>query len=88
MILNQLPTTTVRSTLEIEGVNQIVRFDYGQNGLLARGHPIAVPAGIRTLPRNWGLEALVFVPRNHPMGGTLIAISERGLDAAGNLRAF
>jgi hypothetical protein len=72
----------------IEGVNQIVRFDYGQNGLLARGHPIAVPADIRTLPRNQGLEALVFVPRNHPMGGTLIAISERGLDAAGNLRGF
>src|ERR1700691_2464344 len=72
----------------IEGVNQIVRFDYGQNGLLARGHPIAVPPGIRTLPRNKGLEALVFVPRKHPIGGTLIAISERGLDAAGNLRAF
>ena len=72
----------------IEGVNQIVRFDYGKDGLLARGHPIPVPVGIRTLPRNQGLEALVFVPRNYPMGGTLIAISERGLDQAGNLRAF
>jgi len=40
------------------------------------------------LPLNKGLEALVFVPRNQPMGGTLIAISERGLDGAGNLRAF
>jgi hypothetical protein len=72
----------------IEGVNQIVRFDYGKDGLLARGHPIPVPPGIRTLPSNKGLEALVFVPRNQPMGGTLIAISERGLDNAGNLRAF
>ncbi len=72
----------------IEGVNQIVRFDYGKDGLLARGHPIPVPPGIRTLPRNQGLEALVFVPRNQPMGGTLIAISERGLDEIGNLRAF
>lgn len=72
----------------IEGANQIVRFDYGKDGLLARGHPIAVPLGIRTLPKNQGLEALVFVPRNQPMGGTLIAISERGLDKAGNLRAF
>ena len=72
----------------IEGVNQIVRFDYGKDGLLARGHPIPVPPGIRTLPRNQGLEALVFVPRNQPMGGTLIAISERGLDDMGNLRAF
>jgi hypothetical protein len=72
----------------IERVNQIVRFDYGKDGLLARGHPIVVPTGIRTLPSNKGLEALVFVPRDRPMGGTLIAISERGLDASGNLRAF
>jgi hypothetical protein len=72
----------------IEGVNQIVRFDYGKEGLLARGHPIPVPPGIRTLPSNQGLEALVFVPRNQPLGGTLIAMSERGLDNAGNLRAF
>ena len=72
----------------IERVNQIVRFDYGKDGLLARGHPIPVPPGVRTLPLNKGLEALVFVPRNQPMGGTLIAISERGLDRVGNLRAF
>ena len=44
----------------IEGVNQIVRFDYGKDGLFARGHPIPVPAGIRTLPkikasRHWSL---------------------------------
>jgi hypothetical protein len=73
----------------IEGVNQIVRFDYGAAGLLARGHPIAVPPGIRTLPRNQGLEAMVFVPKGQqPLAGTLIAISERGLDKAGNLLAF
>jgi hypothetical protein len=36
----------------IEGVNQIVRFDYGKDGLLALGHPIAVPPGIRELPQN------------------------------------
>ena len=72
----------------IERVNQIVRFDYGKDGLLARGHPIPVPPGIRTLPLNKGLEALVFVPRQQPLGGTLIAISERDLDSAGNIRAF
>jgi hypothetical protein len=31
---------------------------------------------------------LVFVPRNQPMGGTLIAIWERSLDSAGNIRGF
>jgi hypothetical protein len=72
----------------IEGVNKIVQLDYGKDGLLAHGYPIAVPPGIRTLPSDLGLEAMVFVPRNLPLGGTLIAISERGLDEAGNLRAF
>ena len=72
----------------IERVNRIVRFDYGKDGLLARGQPIDVPPRVRTLPNNKGLEALVFVPRTLPLGGTLIAISERGLDRDGNLLAF
>jgi hypothetical protein len=74
----------------IERVNQIVRFDrFGQEGVRAHGTPIAVPPQVRTLPHNKGLEALVFVPRGvKPLGGTLIAISERGLDAAGNQQAF
>ena len=72
----------------IERVNQIVQFDYGKDGLLARGRPIAVPPPIRSLPRNESLEALVFVPRGQMLGGTLIALSERGLDRLGNLRAF
>jgi hypothetical protein len=72
----------------IERVNQIVRFDYGRGGLQARGEPIEVPPGIRHLPNNKGLEALVFAPAGGPLGGTLLALSERGLDAAGNLVAF
>jgi hypothetical protein len=72
----------------IERVHQIVRFNYGKEGLAARGRPIPVPPELRALPANRGLEALVFVPRGLPLAGTLIAISERGLDAAGNLSAF
>jgi hypothetical protein len=72
----------------IERVHQIVRFNYGKEGLAARGRPIAVPPELRALPANRGLEALVFVPKGLPFAGTLIAISERGLDAAGNLIAF
>ena len=72
----------------IERVNQIVRFDYGRHGLLARGQPIPLPPGVKEMPRNQGLEALAFVPRGLPLAGTLIAISERGLDAAGNIRGF
>jgi hypothetical protein len=72
----------------IERVNRIVRFDYGKDGLTARGVSIAVPPGVRTLPNNKGLEALVYVPRGLPLAGTLIAISERGLDKDGNILAF
>jgi hypothetical protein len=72
----------------IERVNQIVRFDYGNNGLTARGQPIAVPPGVRSLPSNKGLESLVFVPKGFALAGTLIAISERGLDKAGNIIGF
>ncbi len=52
-----------------------------------------MPPGVETLPFNKGLETLVFVPKTHTgegarLAGTLIAISERGLDAAGNLLGF
>jgi hypothetical protein len=72
----------------IERTNQIVRFDYAKNGLAARGTPIAVPPGVRALPFNKGLECLVVPAKGQPLAGTLIAISERGLDPQGNLRAF
>src|SRR5262249_40208748 len=72
----------------IERVNRIVRFDFGRFGVLARAEPIAVPPGIAKLPNNKGLEAMVVVPRGQPLAGTLIAISERGLDAGGNIRGF
>jgi hypothetical protein len=72
----------------IERVHQIVRFNFGKEGLLARGRAIPVPKELHSLPANKGLEALVFVPKGLPLAGTLIAISERGLDAGGDIRAF
>jgi hypothetical protein len=72
----------------IERVNRIVRFDFGRDGVLARATPIPIPPGISRLPNNKGLEAMVVVPRGLPLAGTLIALSERGLDEHGNLRAF
>ena len=74
--------------LGIERVNRIVRLDVGRDGLLARAQPILVPAGIRQLPYNKGLECLEFVPAGLPLQHTLIAISERGLDEAGNIKGF
>lgn len=72
----------------IERVNQIVRFDASRGFARARGTAIPVPDEIKKLPRNKGLEALVFVPKGMPLGGTLIAFAERGLDAQGNHKAF
>jgi hypothetical protein len=68
----------------IERVNQILRYDrFG-----AAGIPLAVPTEINDLPFNQGLEALAFVPRGMPNGGSLIAISERGIEVDGNTKGF
>jgi hypothetical protein len=72
----------------IERVNEIVRFDYAKDGLRARGQPIAVPPAIKELPYNRSLECLAMAPQGSALAGTLIAVSERGLDAAGNLISF
>jgi hypothetical protein len=49
---------------------------------------VPLPPAARKLPYNKGLEALVVVPKGQPLAGTLIAISERGLDPQGNIIAF
>ncbi|MDA9500113.1 esterase-like activity of phytase family protein [Bradyrhizobium sp. CCBAU 11357] len=72
----------------LERVNQILRYDFAKGGTRARGEVIAVPPALRKLPSNKGLEAMVVVPKGQPLAGTLIAFSERGLDADGNLIAF
>jgi hypothetical protein len=72
----------------LERVNQVLRFDFSKGFTRSRGEVVPLPPAARKLPFNKGLEALVFVPKGLPLAGTLIAISERGLDAQGNLIAF
>jgi hypothetical protein len=72
----------------LERVNQILRYDFSKDFTRARGEVMAVPPAVRKLPFNRGLEALVMVPKGMPLAGTLIAISERGLDRDGNIIAF
>ena len=74
----------------LERVNQVLRFDFAKGFTRARCEVVPMPAAVKRLPNNKGLEALVFVPRDKglPLAGTLIAMSERGLDANGNLMAF
>ncbi|MEP7031594.1 MAG: esterase-like activity of phytase family protein [Pseudolabrys sp.] len=72
----------------LERVEQIVRFDYARDGLLARGTPIAVPPDFKSLASNKSLECLAAGPKGSGLAGTLIAVTERSLDSAGNHRSF
>lgn len=72
----------------IERVNQLLRFDFGKGFTRSLGEVVPLPPAAKKLPFNKGLEALVMVPKGQPLAGTLIAISERGLDAQGNILAF
>ena len=72
----------------LERVNQILRFDFSRGGIRALGEPIIIPPPIGNLPFNKGIEAMVVVGSGHKLAGTLIAISERGLDSEGNILGF
>ena len=71
-----------------ERVEQIVRFDYRRDGLLARGRAIDVPPDFKTFTYNKSLECLAIPPRGSPLAGRLIAVTEHSLDSSGNLRSF
>jgi hypothetical protein len=77
-----------RVYIGLERVNRVLRFDFSKGFTRSLGEVVPLPPAARKLPCNKGLEALVFVPRGLPLAGTLIAMSERGLDARGNLIAF
>ncbi|WP_414709639.1 esterase-like activity of phytase family protein [Rhodopseudomonas sp.] len=72
----------------LERVHQILKFDFGRDGIRAKGELLVTPPALRKLPSNKGLESLLLVPKRQPLAGTLIAISERGLDADGNIIGF
>jgi hypothetical protein len=72
----------------LERVNKVLRFDFAKGFTRALGEEIPMPAAVKKLPFNKGLEALVVVPKGLPLAGTLIAMSERGLNAEGNLIGF
>jgi hypothetical protein len=74
--------------VSLERVHRILKFDYGKRGLMARATLVPVPPDLAKLPSNKGVECLVVAPKGTPIAGALIAISERGLDAAKNTRAF
>jgi hypothetical protein len=72
----------------LERVNRVLRYDFSRGFTRALGEDVPLPQAARKLPYNKGLEALVAVPRGQPLAGTLIAVSERALDAQGNILGF
>jgi hypothetical protein len=72
----------------IERVEQIVRFNYRRDGLLARGEPITVPPDFKTFVHNKSLECLASPPAGSSLAGNLIVVTEESLDNAGNHRSF
>jgi hypothetical protein len=72
----------------LERVNMVLRFDFSKGFTRALAEVVPMPVAVKKLPFNKGLEALVVVPKGLPLAGTLIALSERGLDRDGNLIAF
>ncbi len=74
--------------LGVERVNEILKFDFGKNGLLARAEQVPVPPGVKKLPSNGGLEGLAFVPIGMSLAGTLIALGEQGVSKTDDNPAF
>ncbi|HWW48362.1 MAG TPA: esterase-like activity of phytase family protein [Xanthobacteraceae bacterium] len=72
----------------LERVHQILKFDFSRAGISSRGRTIPVPAQMTRLPANKGIESLVMAPTDSAQAGALVAISERGLDAKGNILGF
>jgi hypothetical protein len=72
----------------IERTHRILRYRYDKKLFSTPGENVPVPPEILTLPDNQSLEALVIIPKKFPLGGTLLALSEQGLDSAGNIKAF
>lgn len=71
-----------------ERVEKIVRFNFQRDGLAARGEPIPVPDDFKTFSFNLSLECLAAPPKGAPLGDQLIVVTERSLDAAGNMRSY
>lgn len=71
-----------------ERVHRVLRFDVGKDGLSARGQIVPVPPEFAKLPSNRGIECLIAMPKDAPLAGALMAISERSLDSQGHIRGF
>ena len=77
-----------RLLVSFERRHRILEYAYGQYGLRARGRKIDLPEEIKQLNYNKGLEAIAVFGKHTEQKGAIIALSERTLDADGNIRGW
>lgn len=68
-----------------ERTSRILRYPYGRSGMAARPERVRTPPAIEAGPNNKELEAVGRFAGDGPMEGALVAVSERQLDADGNI---
>jgi hypothetical protein len=61
----------------VERTHDVLRFDWGRDGVAARAQIVPVPREVKRLPDNRGLEAIAVVPAGHALAGSVVAIAER-----------
>lgn len=61
----------------VERSHDVLRFEFGRDGVAARARVVAVPREVKRLPNNRGLEAIAVVPPGHALAGAVIAVAER-----------
>ncbi len=65
----------------LERRHSVLRYDFGRQGVRARGQPLPLPPETRRLPANAGLEAVAVVPDGQTLAGQLVVIAEKVGDA-------
>jgi hypothetical protein len=68
--------------VSVERTHDILQFDLGARGFGARGRLIEVPAGMKGLDSNRGVEALGVLPKESTHAGALIALAEKAPKSA------
>lgn len=61
----------------VERTHDVLRFDWGHDGVAARTQIVPVPREVKRLPSNKGLEAIAVVPAGHALAGAIVAVAER-----------
>lgn len=65
----------------VERAHGVLAFDWARAGVRAGGRPLAVPAEVKALKSNRGLEAIGVAPPASRVAGAVVAIAERSGEA-------